>query len=93
MPLKWAYEHGADDWSLALRREFANAPMNTIAVYGRANRSKGARGPSGWMPPNHYYRCEYLERFIAITTIYSLEFKHREVRVINQQLIACATEM
>ncbi|MBZ2162051.1 hypothetical protein [Alteromonas stellipolaris] len=43
MPLKWGYEHGADGWPLVLRREFANAPINTIAVYARANRSKGAK--------------------------------------------------
>ncbi len=43
VPLNWRYEHGADDWPLVLRREFANAPINTIAVYARANRSKGVK--------------------------------------------------
>nr|WP_246223229.1 DUF1524 domain-containing protein [Alteromonas profundi] len=90
VPLKWAYEHGADDWPLALRREFANAPINTIAVYSRANRSKGAKGPSTWMPSNHSYRCKYLDKFIKITEVFKLEFKPRERRVINNQLAACA---
>jgi hypothetical protein len=89
VPLKWAYEHGADDWPLELRREFANSPMNTIAVYGSANRSKGARGPSKWMPPNHKYRCQYLKNFIAVLNEYKLVFSASEKRITDRQIASC----
>jgi hypothetical protein len=50
VPLAWAHVNGADRWDSEKRRTFANDPVNLMAVDARENRSKGARGPTDWMP-------------------------------------------
>ncbi len=74
VPLKWAYEHGAHDWPVERKAKFANDPLNTIAVSLSANRSKGAKGPTEWMPPNNAYRCDYLRKFESVLKAYGLAF-------------------
>ncbi|GGF83123.1 HNH endonuclease family protein [Alteromonas lipolytica] len=89
VPLKWAFEHGADKWPEITRAAFANDIINVIAVSLTANRSKGAKGPTEWMPSNQGYRCTYLERFQVVTRKYQLAFTATERRVLNKQLSAC----
>ena len=72
VPLKWAYDHGGEDWSPTLKRVFANDPENIIPVKASANRSKGAKGPSEYMPPLN--QCEYLRQWRSIVNRYGLEF-------------------
>ena len=90
VPLKWAYEHGADKWPERIRAAFANDTLNVIAVSLSANRSKGAKGPTEWMPANQGFRCQYLERFQKVIRKYQLSFKAAENRVVSKQLSACA---
>ena len=90
VPLKWAFEHGADKWPEITRAAFANDTINVIAVSLTANRSKGAKGPTEWMPSNQSYRCKYLERFQEVTRKYQLEFTASEQRVLSKQLSACS---
>lgn len=89
VPLGWAFYRGGSNWPLAKRRKFANDFRNLIAVKNSANRAKGAKGPSMWLPPNLAYRCKYLERYTFIVEAYGLTFKPNEKRVVNKQLSAC----
>lgn len=70
IPLHWAHQHGADGWSETLKRLFANDPENLIAVGRSANRSKGSRGPSEYLP--ELYRCEYVRRWRLLLGKYQL---------------------
>lgn len=70
VPLKWAWEHGADSWSRAKRERFANDPANLMSVEASLNRQKGARGPESWLPPTG--KCQYLSRFVRIVKVYEL---------------------
>lgn len=72
VPLKWAHEHGGDSWDLAKRCEFANDPLNLLAVDDSTNASKGSKGPSDWLPEWRYYRAEYLRRWGIIVEKYDL---------------------
>jgi len=72
VPLKWAWEHGASAWTDEQREAFANDSDNIVMVLAAANRSKGAKGPDDWMPPNRAYHVQYLERFDAICKKYGL---------------------
>tara|TARA_Y100001968_G_scaffold327740_1_gene373423 strand:- start:2981 stop:3694 length:714 start_codon:yes stop_codon:yes gene_type:complete len=90
VPLKWAYEHGADKWPERTRAAFANDALNVIAVSLSANRSKGAKGPAEWMPANQGFRCQYLQRFQVVTQKYQLAFTARESRVMSRQLSSCS---
>lgn len=72
VPLKWAWEHGASEWSDAKRDRFALDPANLLIASARLNTSKGARGPMEWMPPDRGIHCDYLSEFEDIVTAYQL---------------------
>ena len=58
VPLKWAHEHGGASWRRDQKEQFANDFENLLAVEDNLNQSKGARGPSKWMPPLAEYHCQ-----------------------------------
>lgn len=64
VPLKWALDRGASNWTRSRREGFANDPVNLLPVEASLNCSKGARGPDEWLPPAN--QCGYLARFIRI---------------------------
>lgn len=72
VPLKWAHEAGASEWSQERKKQFANDPQNLLVVSAKLNRQKGAFGPENWMPPNLAYRCEYVLRFYKLARSYDL---------------------
>ena len=78
VPLYWAWEHGAFNWSRDKRVRFANDPMNLFAVQKSVNREKSANGPLKWLPPNIAFRCGYIVRFERIIKIYDLSLSHFE---------------
>lgn len=79
VPLKWAWDHGADKWSKEKRIKFANDPVNLFSVEASLNRSKGARGLSEWMPPAG--KCGYASRFIRVAKIYKLKIPSQDKAV------------
>ena len=87
VPLKWAWERGADSWSKAKRERFANDPVNLIPVEASLNRSKGAKGPNEWLPPAG--RCGYVARFARIVKRYGLEQRPDEAQWLRTFLNRC----
>jgi hypothetical protein len=71
VPLKWAWERGANTWSRDKREKFANDPVNLWSVELSLNRQKGAKGPEEWLPPAG--QCGYVARFVRITKQYGLK--------------------
>jgi len=72
VPLKYAYEHGAENWTKEQKEEFANDPYNLLAVSASANRSKGQKGIDRWFPDNACFVSEYVIRFNEICERYGL---------------------
>lgn len=72
VPLAYAWDMGARDWSDGLRKRFANDPANLLAVAGQANQDKGDLPPGEWMPPNAAFGCQYALQFIAVIRGYHL---------------------
>lgn len=70
VPLKWAWDHGADKWTEEKREQFANDPVNLVAVEASLNRSKGAKGLDEWLPPAN--QEQYKARFNRILLKYEL---------------------
>ncbi|MCW8196009.1 HNH endonuclease [Proteobacteria bacterium 005FR1] len=68
VPLKWAWDHGASEWSQDKREQFANDPVNLISVERSLNRSKGAKGILEWLPPSG--QCQYVLRFMRVLKLY-----------------------
>lgn len=52
IPLKWAWDNGANCWDQETREDFAHAPSNLFAASASSNRAKGAGLLAEGMPPN-----------------------------------------
>lgn len=89
VPLKEAWVSGAQNRSRQKKRAFANELNNKdhlIAVYRGANRSKGAKDPAQWLPPNHSYHQEYVRIWALIKNQWGLSMDASERKIIQQIL-------
>ena len=62
VPLKNAHISGGWAWDEERKEEYANDltnPAHLVAISARHNRSKGARGPEEWAPPDNDLWCQY----------------------------------
>jgi hypothetical protein len=59
VPLSYAWQAGAWQWSAEQREAFANDPAELRAVDGPTNTRRAARGPARWLPPNAAAHCAY----------------------------------
>lgn len=72
VPLSLAWQMGAAHWDDETRRDFANDPLNLVAVDGPLNGSKGDSSIASWLPPNKQVRCSYAERMALVSLRYDL---------------------
>ena len=78
VPLKWAWDHGANKWTKAKREQFANDPANLLSVERSLNRQKGAKGLDEWLPPKN--QCQYIVRFERVIKTYGLNLSsHKNI--------------
>ncbi len=87
VPLAYAWDMGARDWTEAMRSRFANDPANLLAVAGNANQDKGDQPPGAWMPPNTAFWCQYAVAFIEVVRGYRLavdEASAQQLRAATQ---------
>ena len=84
VPLRWAWDHGADCWLSDKRKQFANDTANLLAVQASVNRTKGALWPVAWMPPDLKFHCQYVLRFMRIVKKYQLRLSELEQKQLNQ---------
>ena len=89
VPLKEAHESGAHSWSKSRKRDYANDmshPDHLIAVALGANRSKGAKDPAEWMPPDQTYWRQYAKAWAGIKIRWNLTADRDEIAVLRQFL-------
>ena len=82
VPLKNAHDSGGWAWSSARKDKYANYlgdPDHLIAVTKGANRSKGAKGPEEWRPPDEGYWCRYATDWTEVKMEWGLTVKRQEV--------------
>ena len=84
-----AWQTGAQQLSTEQRYEFANDPMNLLAVDGATNSSKGDGDAATWLPPNTSFRCAYVSRQIAVKTAYELWVTQAEHDAMTRVLSSC----
>lgn len=89
VPLKEAWDSGADVWDQWRRHEFANDPLNLIPTYAAINRSKGDRDPAEWLPPDHEARCAYIALWKEVKAKYGLSMDSREFWTIYLEERRC----
>ena len=84
-----AWQTGAASWAEQTMREFANDPLNLLAVDSGLNRQKGDGDAATWLPPKKDYRCEYVARQIAVKDKYELWVKPAEADAMERVLDGC----
>ena len=92
VPLKNAHDSGGWAWSSVRKQEYANYlgdPDHLIAVTKGANRSKGAKGPDEWQPPNEGYRCQYATDWTEVKMEWGLTMTPTETEAVIEMLDTC----
>jgi len=84
-----AWQTGAATWDDSTKREFANDPLNLLAVEASLNRQKGDGDAATWLPPKRESRCEYVARQIAVKHRYELWVKPAETDAMRRVLADC----
>lgn len=95
VPLKEAWDSGANEWDSATRQNFANDlgyEMSLIAVSASSNRSKGASDPSEWMPPASSFKCEYVYSWIQVKLRWQLSVDSAEASALRNNWAGCTVE-
>jgi hypothetical protein len=92
VPLKEAWDSGANAWSASRRQAFANdidLPEALIAVSASSNRSKSARDPAEWLPTNTSYRCQYVEDWMTVKVKWELSVDAKEFEALRSVSVGC----
>lgn len=79
VPLYWADQHGANEWTPEQKQLFANDEENLVAASKLQNQVKGASGTDKYLPPNSAYVPEYVDLWSAMLKKYpSLQMSEEE---------------
>ena len=92
VPLKNAHDSGGWAWNSARKQEYANHLGDLdhlIAVTKGANRSKGAKGPEEWRPPDEGYWCQYATDWTEVKMEWGLTMTQRETEAVIEMLDTC----
>jgi hypothetical protein len=89
VPLAYAWDMGARNWTDEMRTRFANDPANLLAVSGQVNQDKGDQEPATWMPPNSAFHCQYAVQFIEVLRGYGLAVDAPSAPVLRNAAATC----
>jgi hypothetical protein len=88
-----AWRTGASSWSGAQREQFANDPLELLAVDGELNQSKSSKDAAQWLPPDVAHRCAYVARQVAVKLRYALAVTARERSAMQHVLQDCPGQL
>jgi hypothetical protein len=84
-----AWQKGAQQWTAEKREQFANDPIELLAVDGPTNEGKGDGDAATWLPPNKAFRCAYVSDQIAVKHKYALWVTQAEHDAMARVLAGC----
>jgi hypothetical protein len=89
-PLAYAWDMGADGWTVERRTQFANDPVNLLATSRTNNRSKSDKPPAEWIghvAPTE--RCNYADHFLTAALAYQLPITRADADAIRSAARNC----
>ena len=92
VPLKNAHLSGGWAWTPEEKEQYANFledPDHLVAISSRHNRSKGARGPVEWAPPDNGTWCDYATDWAEIKEKWELTMTPVESEMVMDMLGTC----
>ena len=92
VPLKNAHLSGGWAWTPEEKERYANylgEENHLVAISSRHNRSKGARGPEEWAPPDNGIWCDYALDWAVIKEKWELTMTQRESEIVVDMLGTC----
>ena len=91
IPINWACQHGAADWSEDKRFAFATDPDLLLITLNRVNSQKGDSGPESWMPIDPVIACDYTTLFLNGLLKYRFDLTDTLwLTLLHNQRDACA---
>ena len=84
-----AWQKGAQQLTPERREQFANDPLNLLAVDGPSNMQKGAGDAATWLPANKSFRCTYVSIQVRVKAEYQLWVTQAEKEAIQRELGRC----
>ncbi len=84
-----AWYKGARLWDPQRRLDFANDPINLLAVSPKANFDKAFRDAASWLPPNEAFRCDFVARQVNVKAVYGLWVSGKEKQAMADVLARC----
>ena len=87
-----AHLSGGWAWDSEKKKEYANHledPDHLVAISSRHNRSKGARGPEEWAPPDNNLWCQYATDWAEIKQRWQLTMTPVESEIVMDMLGTC----
>lgn len=84
-----AWQTGGQRLTVEQRQNFANDPLNLLAVDGPSNAQKSDGDAATWLPPRKGYRCDYAARQVAVKSKHRLWVTPPEKDALNRILSAC----
>lgn len=94
--LSLAWSNGADKWTDQKRRDFANDPINLIAVDGPTNGAKSDKSPALWrqstkgrLPETKAGRRDYAHRYTAVSERYGLSIAPADLDALRDMSRDC----
>lgn len=88
-----AWQTGAQQLMADQRIKLANDPLELLAVDGKSNMDKSDGDAATWLPPNKYFRCQYVSRQIAVKQKYNLWVTQSEHDAILSVLNNCPDQL
>lgn len=82
-----AWQTGAQHWSAQRRKDFANDPLELLAVDGPLNMAKGDGDAATWLPPYKPERCAYVARQVAVKKKWGLWVTAAEKAAMSRILV------
>ena len=96
VPLQNAHLSGGWAWPTEKKEEYANylgVQIHLVAAAASANRSRGAKGPEEWRPPDRVFWCEYALYWSAVKTRWELTMSREEANAVKEMLDTCPGEV